>query len=742
MVVQARTGGAVDESEPVSDADFGAIAAAAAADRHNAATRARASAAAAKPQQPKPAPRTEQPVAKAQPPAPSRAPAADRALDHVKPSRTPGLGASLGASPVAPLLANLVDTPKQPAFDARQMSAATLATLPAVTAGRGAGALRELASRAPGEVFVAQAEAEKKRKQDAALAEKRPAPVVVAEKPRVQPAPKPIAAAPERKPAPAPVAPPVPDAARPGNIGSGAEAFAQKRTLAASDLSLDFLSPEVLQAARAYGFGPIDAARAQRLAASGRPRITDLASQVDQVFVSALSAPPAAAARTAAKPEPPVARDEKKPEPALAKQPVAPQPQPQQPLREAAPLRTPRGAFLLPEASARALGVSGKGAEEARPDIRFALDLVAAGHVADAATSRAAPPDTKAPASAASERPPALPVLARERGEDDRRDPNEARALLPRELWPVFDVVFLSLGESSSSGADGRPLAPAARAARALALTSKSRDGGDLPLSARARAAAAWAVLPTVIHGGPGRDRDRSGATPGATAARAPTARPVVSGDTPRFEAPRIDTTLRAGESLGSLVAPSFYEADGNRGLEDRPRAQQAQARMQSQSSREMPSTPVVQTGATPQQQRQAEPPPRQEPAPAPRPTQPRHYSSQPTPPGGDVPAWFQDAARKYLGDSGAASGGMSLAELTLVTAAPATQVAASSTRADRPVSQAESTSSSGAAGGSSPAAQQAETKADIDKIAQEVFEQICRMLEVARERSGDPWQR
>ena len=153
-------------------------------------------------------------------------------------------------------------------------------------------------------------------------------------------------------------------------------------------------------------------------------------------------------------------------------------------------------------------------------------------------------------------------------------------------------------------------------------------------------------------------------------------------------------------------------------------------------------STPVVQTGVPPQRQADPPPQPRPEPAPAQRSTQPRHYSSQPTPPDGDLPAWFQDAAKKYFNEAGGASGGMSLAELTLVTAAPQAQVAASAASAARPVTQAETTSAVGASGGSSQAAQQAETKADIDKIAQEVFEQICRMLDVARERSGDPWQR
>jgi hypothetical protein len=81
------------------------------------------------------------------------------------------------------------------------------------------------------------------------------------------------------------------------------------------------------------------------------------------------------------------------------------------------------------------------------------------------------------------------------------------------------------------------------------------------------------------------------------------------------------------------------------------------------------------------------------------------------------------------------------MAEMTLVTAAPRVQIAASPRGAsERPVAQAASTTAAGAegkAGAPPPVAAQ-----DIDKIAQDVFEQICRMMAVARERSGDPWQR
>jgi hypothetical protein len=103
--------------------------------------------------------------------------------------------------------------------------------------------------------------------------------------------------------------------------------------------------------------------------------------------------------------------------------------------------------------------------------------------------------------------------------------------------------------------------------------------------------------------------------------------------------------------------------------------------------------------------------------------------------------AWFQEAARKYLGEAGPASGGISVAEMTLVTAAPRTQIAASPVSAGRAVTQASSTTPSGGDGAKQDGLA-VPGRPDVDKIAQEVFEQICRMMAVARERSGDPWQR
>jgi len=101
------------------------------------------------------------------------------------------------------------------------------------------------------------------------------------------------------------------------------------------------------------------------------------------------------------------------------------------------------------------------------------------------------------------------------------------------------------------------------------------------------------------------------------------------------------------------------------------------------------------------------------------------------------MPAWFEAAAQKVFGD-GAAGGddGISIAEMTLVTAAPSAQVAASRKTA----AQAPSQASVGGAG-AAPTEPADAPAPDIDELAQEVYEEVCRLLAIARERSGDPWQ-
>jgi len=201
---------------------------------------------------------------------------------------------------------------------------------------------------------------------------------------------------------------------------------------------------------------------------------------------------------------------------------------------------------------------------------------------------------------------------------------------------------------------------------------------------------------------------------------RAP-GRSISSGDAAQVGSSRLAAS-RAGEALASLVAPAFFRAD-DRGNGYGPLV----------SSRSVPTPTFVETGSVerPAPPRPAPPPPPPRPAPAPRAAEPTQKEFE---------AWFQSAAKKYFGEAPSQSG-LSMAEMTLVTSAPRTQIAASTLEAARPVLQAQSAApgpASGPGGSQDGMGQQP----NIDKIAQDVYEEIVRMLAIARERSGDPWNR
>jgi hypothetical protein len=98
------------------------------------------------------------------------------------------------------------------------------------------------------------------------------------------------------------------------------------------------------------------------------------------------------------------------------------------------------------------------------------------------------------------------------------------------------------------------------------------------------------------------------------------------------------------------------------------------------------------------------------------------------------IPAWFEEAARRMF-QEGSDGGGISLAEMTLVTAAPARLVAAS----PKSASSGASSPSPGATGGSE--SHDAEPTANVEQIARDVYAEICRMIEFARNRNGDTWR-
>src|SRR5213078_484641 len=229
---------------------------------------------------------------------------------------------------------------------------------------------------------------------------------------------------------------------------------------------------------------------------------------------------------------------------------------------------------------------------------------------------------------------------------------------------------------------------PAARAARALALAGRGEDAG---VTARERAATAWDVLPVVYAGLDAAAAQAeagaaaSAAPSGAEAARAaiaqsmshvapswlgsPGARPAARGAASRSArsaaGPRdvvaadfgdggadsiyvgspglAGLSARAGEALGSYVTPAAPPSA--------PRERSADTTSVGAVLRAPTAAPeYVQTGRTGG----------------------RHGGGEV-----EIPPWFEAAARKMLAER-SDSAGISLAELTLVTAAPATQIAAS----------------------------------------------------------------
>jgi hypothetical protein len=255
-----------------------------------------------------------------------------------------------------------------------------------------------------------------------------------------------------------------------------------------------------------------------------------------------------------------------------------------------------------------------------------------------------------------------------------------AQALVPPGQRARFEALFVALGTSAT----GKTWSPAARAARALALAG---HGHDAPTSARERAAAAWDVLP-IVHGA-----DEPGALTTSTSAHA-RARSVPE---PTYVAPSpglAALTARAGEALGSYLVPAAAPAP--------------------------PPTPAVPSGpasraptAAPELVRTGRP-------------AGRHGGGEV-----EIPAWFETAARKMLDDRSGPSEGISLAELTLVSAAPATQVAASTRSMPSATPPAPAPSTQG--GPITP-------HFDVEKIAHEVYHHILQLMDAARDRNGEPY--
>ncbi|GAB4513381.1 MAG: hypothetical protein Tsb0020_31630 [Haliangiales bacterium] len=333
-----------------------------------------------------------------------------------------------------------------------------------------------------------------------------------------------------------------------------------------------------------------------------------------------------------------------------------------------------------------------------------------------------------------------------------------------------FASVYVALAQSPA----GQSLSPSVRAARALALAggvatsgATTASGSPRPAGAPSRpgtpgvggaasrrwspaqlqAAAAWAVMPVIAPGlefegswsgpsaaavgagGAAEDQawagDRRTAGPGAMPTLAPAAGGAgaqrrVGGGGRRLSDPAGSAQLRVGESLQSLVAPGaggVVEPSaavrqpshagvgaGAGAIRRAPTAAQPLVTASRASSGSQQAA-LRQMLAAAQKQRAAG--------------------------NNELPPWFEQAARHMFENQ--SGDGISIAEMTLVATAPSHHIAASPKSA---ASGSTSTAAPSASGGSE--SQDIEPTANVEQIAREVYAEICRLIDFARERNGD----
>ncbi len=495
----------------------------------------------------------------------------------------------------------------------------------------------------------------------------------------------------------------------PGMTAQRALGFGAVQSTQAADLSFDFVPPELVLAARVYGFGPAEAAQAVRLAMAGPTGLSSMASAVDLRFVALAS--PAGAAPDVQRAAALGARGADTSMPSLQLgAPSAPGASPAAAAGAAGESfgverRMPRGAFLLPSASVAAMGLSAAmpDGEHAMPVA--ALEILAAKLVAELGTfagpalAELGIEPTRVTAGGAHASLP-MPVAAGPAGAraglgggadlgagaEEASEAvvlSSAAATVGAARRARFDSLYVALSESPA----GRTMSPAARAARALALAN--RDEESPTLSSRERAALAWQIYPVVLGG----EVTGTGAAGGAGA----------------------EPASRAARGRGSLELPSLAVGDLRPGTEMRPGLGALSARAGEALTSFVTSSPVD----------------------APRPQASSDSGRSPSWRSGrfgggevEIPTWFEAAARKMFEEQRDVEG-ISLAELTLIASPPPQQLAASSR--DTP-----------AAAPSRPAASESKgekgQKVDIEKVAREVYKAFMDICRSTNERNGNPY--
>jgi hypothetical protein len=199
-------------------------------------------------------------------------------------------------------------------------------------------------------------------------------------------------------------------------------------------------------------------------------------------------------------------------------------------------------------------------------------------------------------------------------------------------------------------------------------------------------------------------------------------ARAAVSDETPGWNArPNMvglaGLASRAGEALGSFVSPQAAElatAGGRATATERtatPLADRVENPVYVDTARPDAATPASSVAAAMRR--------------------PGRTFSQVGGGEPEIPAWFEGAARKMLEGRSGDSGGVSLAEMVLVNAVSPKQIAASTKSAN-----------AGGGGHSQGKGHKGDDhQPDVGKLAQDVYAEVLKLIETARERSGDPYQ-
>lgn len=488
-----------------------------------------------------------------------------------------------------------------------------------------------------------------------------------------------------------------PIGARPGDLAERATELGHATEQSAAELSFDFVAPETVLAARGYGLPAGDAMVAERLGRASAGTLLAAAASVEQRVVHAMLADGDHADEGGA-------------------------------MSTASPARRlPRGAFLWPAAALGSLGVQPLTADPSRVSTVVALELLAAQAVAAVGEQAAASAParralasmpTSTPLSLGDEPAPvAISNVASNAPSVVGAYPQVAVGQVGGEVGsasygaPLSATVMRALAEHAQGGRPGT-LAPAAARAMALVAQAGGDEAGDRR-SARERAQQAWSVMPVVYAGSelPRRAAPSvaRGASDGASGAALATswalgldAMPAAGGDdAERGPIARGPLAARAGATLRSYVATS---ADGA------PATTSASPPTQGSAGYRVPSAApeLVRPGTSP--------------------------SFGPRFGGGEVeiPAWFESAARKMLEERSPGSD-LSLADLTLVTAAPATAIAASTK------STTVSSTSASTGGSATSSTPDAASAPDLERLAREVYDQFLQLMDVARWRNyGD----